>query len=398
VYLRRLGSFCKRYSLTPKSLIRVKPKKIQNLLIGLVSDMKEEGKAGSYVHSNVKALKSWLSFNEVEIKNKIKIDGAQDTPTLKDERVPMQEELRKILRAADLQQRVASVLLAHAGLRPESLGDYYGVDGLKISDLLEMEIHPRKQEVEFEKIPALIRVRNNLSKAGHEYFSFLTAEGCQYLKEYLEQRMRDGEDLNEDSPILTPKKDSHTKKALGSHISTTNVRDMIRAAIKTKAGFEWRPYVLRAYFDSQTLIAENNGKIAKDYRAFFMGHKGDIEARYTTIKGKLTDEMVEDMRLAFKKASSYLETVRMDSKDASELKRLFLPAAHVTEDEIRQKNLADMGYDELGKYLKERLDKVAENGKRQLVVPVNEVKGYLAQGYDFHANLGNGEAVLKLPI
>jgi hypothetical protein len=71
VYLRRLGSFCKTYSLTPKSLIRVKPKKIQNLLIGLVSDMKKEGKAGSYIHSKVKAVKSWLSFNEIEIKNKI---------------------------------------------------------------------------------------------------------------------------------------------------------------------------------------------------------------------------------------------------------------------------------------------------------------------------------------
>lgn len=397
VYLRRLGSFCGRNSITPKSLTKINPKRIQNLLITLVSDMKKGGNAGSYIHSNIKAVKSWLAFNEIEIKNKIKIEGSQDAPTLKEERVPTQQELRAILLAADLQQRVSCVLLAHSGLRPESLGDYYGKDGLKVSDFPEMEIHPRKQELVFSKIPTLLRVRNNLSKARHEYFTFLTGEGCQYLKEYLEQRMRSNEDLKHDSPILTPKKDSHTKKALGSHITSTNVGDMIRTAIR-KAGFSWRPYVLRAYFDSQTLIAENNGKIAKDYRAFFMGHKGDIEARYTTNKGKLTQDMIEDMRSAFKKASSFLGTMQVESKDASELKRLFLLAAHVPEEEVRLKNLTDMGYDELGKFLRERLDKLVENGRRQLVVPVDEVKNYISKGYDFQANLGNGEAILKMIV
>lgn len=54
IYLRRLGSFCARNSLTPKTLLKVKPKQIQNLLITLVSEMKKEGKAGSYIHSNVR--------------------------------------------------------------------------------------------------------------------------------------------------------------------------------------------------------------------------------------------------------------------------------------------------------------------------------------------------------
>ncbi|MDI1495879.1 MAG: hypothetical protein K8823_1187 [Cenarchaeum symbiont of Oopsacas minuta] len=44
---------------------------------------------------------------------------------------------------------------------------------------------------------------------------------------------------------------------------------------------------MRAYFDTQLLIAESKGKIAHDIRAFFMGHSGNIEARYTTNKGIL---------------------------------------------------------------------------------------------------------------
>lgn len=48
-----------------------------------------------------------------------------------------------------------------------------------------------------------------------------------------------------------------------------------------KAGFSGRPYVLRSFFDTFSLTAEEIGAIIKDYRVFFMGHKGDIERKYT---------------------------------------------------------------------------------------------------------------------
>jgi hypothetical protein len=46
------------------------------------------------------------------------------------------------------------------------------------------------------------------------------------------------------------------------------------------AGFGWRPYVLRAYFDTQLMLAESKGLVLRDYRQFWMGHKGDMEARF----------------------------------------------------------------------------------------------------------------------
>lgn len=39
----------------------------------------------------------------------------------------------------------------------------------------------------------MIVVRKTLSKGRHQYFSFLPQEGCQYLKEYLESRVRNVE-------------------------------------------------------------------------------------------------------------------------------------------------------------------------------------------------------------
>ena len=47
------------------------------------------------------------------------------------------------------------------------------------------------------------------------------------------------------------------------------------------------------------LIAESRGRIAHDFRVFFMGHRGSMEARYTTNKGVLPDVLLDEMRDAF---------------------------------------------------------------------------------------------------
>jgi hypothetical protein len=120
---------------------------------------------------------------------------------------------------------------------------------------------------------------------------------------------------------------------------------------------------------------------------------------FTTNKGKISEEMLEDVRQAFKRSSEYLATEKSDSRGENELKRLFLLASgKFTKEEIDKKQLAELPYDEFQKVLQDRLNTIENNGKRQIVVPVEQVKNYLPQGYDFQANLGNGEAVLKLPI
>jgi len=112
------------------------------------------------------------------------------------------------------------------------------------------------QKVEFEYIPTLVVVRSELSKAGHQYLTFLSEEGCDYLKDYLETRMREGEELAPESAIVTP------KRRMKPFIRATNVGDIIRSAVR-KAGFSWRPYVLRSYFDTQLARARANHPSAR---------------------------------------------------------------------------------------------------------------------------------------
>ncbi|MDG7044651.1 MAG: site-specific integrase [Nitrososphaerota archaeon] len=386
VYLRRLGNFCNERGIIPSDLLRMSPRQLQDLLLDTVSKMEKNGYAGSYIQGYIKAIRSWLLFNDIELKSRrIKIKGTTASPTLKDERVPTLGELKKIFLSCDAKQRAACVLMAHSGLRPEVLGDYTGRDGLKVSDLPEMEV---KGEVTFRKIPTIVVVRSELSKAKHQYFSFLGEEGCEYLRNYMQERMRGGEALGPDSPVITP------KVARKPFIRTINIGDMVRLAIRG-AGFPWRPYVLRSYFDTQLLLAESKGLVARDYRTFWMGHVGDIENRYTTNRARLPDDMIEDMRQSYKRALKYLETnVKEERNIAGETRRQLLAIMGFKEEEIEK--MGDLSDEKVREAVKDRF-LGSSNQHRQVVVGKGDVPKLLGSGYEFVSPLGDSQAVLREP-
>jgi len=381
--------------MTPNKFATKSEKELYNILLDFVTELEKEGKSGSYIKSILKALKSWLSHNDKFIKKKIKIRGSDVSPTLKDERVPTTDELRKIFFSGDKKARVACVLVAHAGLRIETLGTYLGDNGLVIGDFPELKV--KRKSIEFEKVPTMIVLRNELSKTGHRYFTFLSEEGCEYLKDYLEERLRKGERLRKDSSILTP------KTAAKSFISTTKVSAAIRRALR-KGGFPWRPYVLRSFFDTQLMLAESKGFVLRDYRTFWMGHKGDIESRYTTNKGRLPTQVIEDMRGAYKKSQEFLQTKAPESPKEEELKRLFrselLRMAGFTDEEIENGSLYDMPEEKVREIIRNRLLGIKasnNNNGLQKVVTMDQIDGYVNMGWEFVTTLPHNKVILRSP-
>ncbi|MEM3504332.1 MAG: site-specific integrase [Nitrososphaeria archaeon] len=395
VYLRRLGSFCEKVGKGPKEFVSLDDREIKNVLMDFVSRMEGEGFAGGYISTVVKAVRSWLSFNDREIKFRLKIKGAEDTPTLKDERVPTKEELRKIFLSGDKKTRAACVLVAHSGLRIEVLGNYSGNDGLRIKDFPEMRIENGR--VVFDKVPTMVVVRKELSKARHQYFTFLSEEGCEYLRDYLEERIRKGEKLTPESAIITP------KVKMKEFIRAINVGDIIRAAIR-KAGFPWRPYVLRSYFDTQLMLAESKGIVLRDYRVFWMGHKGDIENRYTTNKQKLPPDVIEDMRESYRKAQELLQTTVAKEEMSKEeilatFNRQFLIMLGYSEKEIEKLgDLSKLTSEQMKELVKNKsMQALGLNGNTQKVVKLSEVKQWILQGWEYVTTLPPDEAIIRLP-
>ena len=409
VYLRRLGSFCMEMGKNPQELLKLKDKAMADIIDDYVISREKKGNAGSYIKSTVKAVKSWLLFNGIKLPRQIKVKDADKSPTLSEERIPTPEELKRIFNAGDSRERTACAFVAFTGVRIGVLGDYKGIDGLKVKDITDLKVDG--EEISFLRVPAQVNIREELSKSGKKYFSFLGQEGCMYLQNYLIERIRSGEAITPESAIITAAKLGFRGK---QHITAVNVGDLMRNAIRN-AGFTWRPYVLRAYFDSRLLLAQDERLIQRDYRSFFMGHVGDIEHRYTLNKSRLSEDMVESMRSAYEKSTKFLETEHKGLSE-DELDKRFrtqlLLMAGFTEQEIQEKNLLDLTSEEAIKLAREKLfgmnrgditqqiqkDKQELSGShKQKVVSIDIIEQYINNGFVVKMALGNDKAIVELP-
>jgi hypothetical protein len=307
--------------------------------------------------------------------------------------------------------------------RPEVFGNMVADDGLRVGDLPEMKVEPEADEkgevvggrISFGKTPATVVVRRSLSKVGHTYFGFLPEEACRYLGNYLEWRTRPkevkhpfgdgrrmqvvkipGERLGPESPLIA------ALKVKGpTFVTTGKICEEIKQAILA-AGFTWRPYVLRRYFEVNMMTAEHERLILTEWRQFWMGHAGNIESTYSVNK-RLPAEVIETMRQAYAQAAEkHLVTVVQPTISRDEV----INTARV--EALKMFGYTDRELAELGDVNVITLEQIQEliqkkskqmlglNGGTQKVVPVGELEGWIEEGWDYKRDLPNGKAVIGL--
>lgn len=401
IYLRTLGLYCSLRKTNPKRIIEdAKTGKLRKDFMDFVYSMRKKGKAGSYIIRFKKVINSWCLFNGYDGGLKgIKIQGSNISPTLIDERPPSSTEIDTMLRNATVRGRAIISLLAFSGLRPESLGNYDGSDALKIKDVEGLKV--ASDGVEFTMIPAVLKVRQSkvqLSKKGHRYFTFVAGQTSKYLTDYLNLRIRSGESIGPESPIITTDTRGSQKKRNGILATAFLLRD-VRDAVMA-SGLKFRPYALRVYFSSALDVCEAKGLVSHNWREFWFGHVGDISARYSTNK-VLPKDTIEEMRETFRKCTKYIEIEHQGiTEDQSEkrAKEVMLTIAGFTKDEIERENLLELSAEELGKKVRERLlGAMINNGNRQKVVTVTEVESFINKGWEFVTILPGDRSIVKFP-
>ena len=397
-YLRNFGLWLEYLDKDPENIIEFARDNFEDFK-GSVSDqirkMESKGTMGSSISTSIKALISYLKFYNVVVRLGINIKNENRNLNAERERIPDKEELSRILRIATLRERVSISLMAFSGLRPEVLGNIDGSDGLTIGDILDLKIE--KGKVEFNTVPAQIAVKPDLSKIRTRYFSFIGPEGSEYLKEYLETRIANGERLTKDSPVILPvEKQSIDKK--NKFLMTVLLLRRIKATI-TKAGFDWRPYIFRIYFGTNLDIAESKQYISHPWRMFFMGHKGDIEETYTKREG-----MIDEGRNQYDKCLEFIETEKKGipesklNEEIKGIKLLILKNAGYTDEEIEKGNFLSLEVSDLIQKLADKKAKDMNNGNSQKVISAKEVKDYINKGWEYVNTLpGNKEVIIRLP-
>lgn len=396
VAVRRLSKFSELFGADPNAIVALAKKDLpsfQDKLEDIVAKLESEKKSPGYTQGILKIVKSWLRYNDIILTRKVRISNLTSTPTIENERVPSQEELARILRTSPSRVKVAIALMAFSDLRPQTIGNHDGSDGLRIRDLPEMAIVDK--EVKFDKVPTIVLVRANLSKAKSKYFTFLSNEGCTYLGEYLEERLRNGELLSAETPLVSHDRPSISTKPF---MVTRKITHLIRQSMR-KSGIHKRPYVLRAYAETMLVIAESKGKISHPYLQFIAGHKGDIESRYSVNKGSLPPEMVDGLREAYEKCQPFLQTMKSDEPGEEKIrqafKKQFLIVSGFSEEEIGKIEISSVTDKQLQDMIRTRLLGIGSNHTKQKVVDVNELEKYLAQGWDFLSNLANSKVLVR---
>lgn len=161
------------------------------------------------------------------------------------------------------------------------------------------------------------------------------------------------------------------------------------------------------------MLAESKGLILRDYRQFFMGHVGDIEHRYTVNKQRLPEDVIEDMRQSYAKASRFLETedhgmreedvAKITSNTMRETAIMILETAYgIKLSDKEKEELMALDTNELQERLKQIFsDKRADilnNGNSHKTIPERELETYLNKGWELVQIYPKGDkAVVRLP-
>jgi integrase len=313
-----LGVFCHLTGTSPKSLAAMKKQALMDLADRYESLERARGTRASTIASRLGFVRNFVQFSgDVQLPTgTFKVKGGGDS---KEEPALTKEQIHTILASANLRERTVVLLMAQSGLRPGVIGNFDGTDGLRVGDIPDLKVGAK---AEFGIGPAVIRVRKELSKAAHAYLSLIGEQGKDVLREYLDSRIRDGEKVTAESPLV--------RTDGGRFPRSSEVGDYVRNAFH-RAKVEARPYSLRTTFISRLSAAEADGLVTHEFRLFWSGHRGDTSSTYSVNRGRLDEAMLLRMRGAYRKCEPLLETTPSASKADREV-------------EVRREFLLSVGY------------------------------------------------------
>jgi hypothetical protein len=417
VDLRKLRLLLHRLEFDPETVVTVattEPDRLQDALIRYAADLKRAGRVDDYIAKTLSGLKSYLKFRRTAFTGFPSLNPIRGS-TLVNERVPTPEELGRVLEFLTLRGKTIALLMAHAGVRPQVVGDYTGERGLSLEDLPELDL----EELKLSKTPFVLRVPADLSKTRVSYRTFGTAQLASTLLAYLTERRAAGERLTPKSPVVAPTeiaglrgatRDSRQQVVRGRRFMVTGVlvrelRGALTAALPK--GVTWRPYVLRSYCSTRLLLAEGQGRMSRDLRESLLGHNGGIASRYNVGK-RWGQELLAEARREYASAAEFLETTTQTRTNvAAEFRKTLLGVAGLNEEEAAEH--MDDSNEEILALLRNRLvgresatpppSNGNGNGHRvQKPVLLSEAEALLAQGWTFVANFGADRVLLEAPL
>ena len=389
-----LKALCRFVNKNPDELIKLDVKEASKLVQAFLDGLAEKDRSVRYVNVALAYIKAFFRVNGFKNDREIKVERYYQPSRYRKrtEYVPTSDEIERMAYTARSKRNKAVILMLYTtGLRGSTLR------ALTVADVVE-ELKSGNNVV---KIPVYAEMKERVPEAckgGIPYYSFVSKEAAEALREYLDERMERYGDLTDEEPLLCSEA---TNVPVEVRRKTPIMRKSLQQTVKRaarKAGLKnWKdvtPHCLRKAFES----ALRNNRLDVKEQEFLMGHilPGSQDAYYDSTK-------VEDLRRKYAQA-------------------VFFPQRPYSSEDLRRKQVLDvvklLGFPEdrikrveeaLAKY--ETVDEAMEqirklslegyklssnsNSDPKKVVDEDKLERYLAQGWDVQTVLPSGRIIIK---
>lgn len=388
-----------------------------------ITDASRNGLSSKSIQTVVLGVKKWLIISGTATGSILaSVELPKIIPTEED-RTPTREELQRILAGANIEDKVPALIAIGAGLRVRAVASlrfkhFVGLElretGKVIStrrcqvnahghyEMVPVKIRERALE-QAREIPA-VHVKAEFSKTKRPHFTFITPECVQVLKAYVKERQMRGEELTPESHVVV-----NVRGKGKMDIKTVERRWrslLIRAGLdeKSETGrvrwYKLHFHTLRSFFSTQCI----NAGIEENVVKFFRGDRGGTLQEYYMKGEAIPPEYLEIAEEKYHKALPSL-TIISDSTAVAQdamietFNRQFLKLAGYSEEEVNKLgDLTKIAPEQVQDLIQQRqMQALGLNANRQKVVPMEEVKRWIGEGWEFATVLPSGEAIIKLP-
>ena len=178
-------------------------------------------------------VRAWLVENGVEAVDRVGREIAREfkrkvgeVKVLLKRDVLTKEEVVRLLKAADRRMKALIALLASSGLR--------------IGAALKLQLKHFRDDLWNVELPCYaVEIPGSLNKEGEPYITFVSAEAAEYLRDYLERRREEGEELGPDTYLFVTERGRRP-------LSVKRVENTWRELCH-RAGVDLRPVPIRGY-------------------------------------------------------------------------------------------------------------------------------------------------------
>lgn len=373
--------FCSYLEMLPKEVVdSMHGRDVYSVLDGYVDWMVNVCKfAPNSLRNHLSVVKKFLSLNNVEVSNermRAKVELPRYYAVTRD-RAPSPEELKRVV--------------MHTDVRGKALTTMLGSSGMRIGELLSLRV----KDIDFSKKPTTVYLRAEVTKDRQARYCFVSDEATTFLREFLGQRTADAE-----SYVFPTSTRGRAHKTGNAPMTYWNADEIFSRALRASSLEEKDDngrnvihiHSLRKFFFSQLIPV-----LGREIVEALMGHKAFLDSSYR----RFTEKQMGEFYLKGMNAVTVM--LKRESVNEREVKKAFkeqfLLVAGFKQDEVEQMDLEEMNNEELQSVVRQKLVGVMTgNGSRQKVIPVQEVRSYIGQGYEYVASLPDGGAIVKVPF